>query len=73
MSRNVSFTRRLLAKMYFPKKSDENAVRSLRRWIRNCKELDRALNRGCGAFNGRKELTVREVKLIFDYLGEPGE
>lgn len=68
---NVSYTRRSLAKLFFPEKSDENAVRSLRRWIRNCKELDLALNRGCRAFDRRKDLTIREVKLIFEYLGEP--
>lgn len=73
MTKNVSYTRQSLAKMFFPEKNDENAVRSLRRWIKRCKELDFALNRGRKAFDYRKDLTIREVKLIFEYLGEPGE
>lgn len=71
MTSNVSYTRQSLAKMFFPEKSDRNARRSLYAWIKKCRPLDEALNRGCGAFDHRRDLTIREVKLIFDYLGNP--
>lgn len=64
-------TRRELALLYFPDSTPEVAVRRLHDWIKRCSELDRALNKGCRAFDRRKQITVRERLLITEYLGEP--
>ena len=60
-----------LAQEYFPDKTPEEAVRSLRRWINGCPELRAALTAGRHKFDRCRDLTVRQVKLIKKYLGEP--
>ena len=66
-------SRQDLALRYFPDSTPAVAVRRLRAWIKRCKELDDALNKGGRAFDRRRLITVREEQLIMDYLGEPGE
>ncbi len=66
-------TRRALATAYFPHTAPDEAVRRLRRWIRRCKPLYNRLTQGGSSFDRRKLFTVREVRLIMEYLGEPGE
>lgn len=68
---NVSYTRRSLAQSYFPELEPEHAVRRLTCWIRKCKPLYEELTRDGQSFDNRKFLTVREAKLIMEYLGEP--
>ena len=61
-----------IAREYFPHAStNENAVRNLRRAIRRCPDLDRALSKGSQNYWYSKTLTVRQVRLIYEYLGEP--
>lgn len=62
-----------LALAYFPDSSPRAAVRRLRAWIHGCPELNDRLTAGGKKFDGRQHLTIREVKLIEQYLGTPGE
>lgn len=64
-------TRRELALQYFPDAGPDRAVRRLTAWIHGCDELYSQLTAGGRAFDRRRHLTVREVKLIYHYLGEP--
>ncbi len=73
MNMELPCTRRALARAYFPDTDPVEAVRRLRRWIQRCTPLYRELTAGGTPFDGRKLLTVREVRLIMEYLGEPGE
>ena len=63
--------RRDLALQYFPDKTPVEAVRSLRRWISNCPELVAALNNTSLLHKKKKNLTIRQVRLIMEYLGNP--
>ena len=60
-----------LALEYFPDSSPRAARRRLTDWIHNCTELYALLTKDCRKFDGRQELTIREVRLIKEYLGEP--
>ena len=62
--------RRTLAMQYFPDRDPVEAVRSLRRMIVNCPQLVAALD-ALGEHWKKKQLTVRQVRLIKDYLGDP--
>ncbi len=64
-------TRRALAAAYFPDTDPESAVRRLGHWIRRCRPLYRQLTKDGTPFDKRRLLTVREVRLIIKYLGEP--
>lgn len=59
-----------LALEYFPDSSPSVARRRLTKWIHNCTELYEQLTKDCRKFDGRQELTIREVRLIKYYLGE---
>lgn len=63
--------RRDLALQYFPDKEPKEAVRSLHRWIINCPDLVHALAAADRQFQRRRELTVRQVRTILFYLGDP--
>lgn len=63
--------RRDLALMYFPDKSPVEAVRSLRRWIENCPSLVAALDNISPSHRKKQDLTIRQVHLIMEYLGDP--
>ena len=63
--------RRDLALMYFPGKEPRAAVNKLLRWISNCPQLMQALGEYDTSFKKKKDLTVRQVRIIMEYLGEP--
>lgn len=63
--------RRDLALQYFPDKTPVEAVRTLRRWIDNCPQLTEELRKLNPNFKCQKDLTIRQVRLIMDYLGDP--
>lgn len=63
--------RRDLAIMYFPDKSPVEAVRSLRRWIDHCPALVAALDDTGLPHKKKQNLTVRQVRLIMEYIGDP--
>lgn len=67
----ASYTRRILAKMYFPECETQNAVRRLTSEIKRCTELYEELTKNGKSFDHRQILTIREVKLIKDFLGDP--
>ena len=60
-----------LAKMYFPERSDKGAVRGLHDWIKNCPDLETALQALGLPYFYTKNLTVGQVRLIMQYLGDP--
>lgn len=66
-----SYTRRSLALMYFPQSAPRKAVRRLTEWIKRCRPLHERLTEDGRQFDHRRNLTIREVRLIFEYLGEP--
>lgn len=71
-TRNIScYTRRSLALMYFPYSAPRQAVRRLTEWIKRCRPLHERLTEDGRLFDHRRNLTIREVRLIFEYLGEP--
>ena len=63
--------RRDLAKKYFPEKSDKSAVWKLHNWIMNCPDLVAALEALGLPYKNRRELTIRQVRIIMEYLGDP--
>ncbi len=69
--KTVTYTRRSLACLYFPDADPEQAVRRLTSWIHRCRPLYAELTRGGTPFDKRRNLTVREARLIMEYLGEP--
>lgn len=71
MIMKASYTRRILAMMYFPDCEPQNAVRRLTGEIKRCTELYELLNARGRNFDRKQILTIREVKLIEEFLGEP--
>lgn len=71
MKTRASYTRRMLAKMYFPECEPQNAVRRLTGEIKRCTELYEELTKNGKSFDNRQILTIREVLLIKEYLGDP--
>ena len=67
----LNYENRSLACQYFPDAEPEQAVRRLTSWIRRCRPLYAELTRGGTPFDKRRNLTVREARLIMEYLGEP--
>ena len=67
----IKVKRRDLATLYFPGKEPREAVRSLLGWIKNCPDLVAALNDLHIPYLYKKEFTVRQVRLIMEYLGDP--
>ncbi len=68
MRLNSSYTRRSLAMLYFPDCEPRNAVRRLTGIIMRCTDLYEQLTR-YSSFDKRQNLTIRETRLIVDYLG----
>ena len=67
MRLNSSYSRRSLAMLYFPDCEPRNAVRRLTGMIKRCTDLYEQLTR-CSLFDKRQNLTIRETRLIVDYL-----
>ena len=57
--------------MYFPDRKPREAVRSLLGWIKNCPDLVSALDALGMPYHKMRELSVKQVRLIMEYLGEP--
>ena len=57
--------------MYFPDRKPVEAVRSLRRWIDNCPDLVAALRELNIDYKNKRDLTIRQVRLIMYFLGDP--
>ena len=64
------YTKRELAMLYFPKLPPKTATNKLARWIRNSEELSRLLAEA-GYNPANKFFTVRQLRIIYDFLGEP--
>ncbi len=71
MKLKATYTRRILAMMYFPDCEPANAVRRLTSEIKRCVELYELLTTKGKRFDKKQILTIREVKLIEEFLGEP--
>ena len=71
MKLKAIYTRRILAMMYFPDCEPANAVRRLTSEIKRCVELYELLTSKGKRFDKKQILTIREVKLIEEFLGEP--
>ena len=70
MRLNSSYTRRSLAMLYFSDCEPRNAVRRMKGMMKRCTDLYEQLTR-CSSFDKRQNLTIRETRLIVDYLGLP--
>lgn len=70
MKLKAIYTRRILAMMYFPDCEPANAVRRLTSEIKRCVELYELLTTKGKRFDKKQILTIREVKLIEEFLGE---
>ena len=57
--------------MYFPERKPRQAVKSLLQWIKLCPSLVAALDALELPYHKTRELTVRQVRLIKEYLGDP--
>lgn len=71
MKLKATYTRRILAMMYFSDCEPANAVRRLTSEIKRCVELYELLTTKGKRFDKKQILTIREVKLIEEFLGEP--
>ena len=75
MTKETSFKVRPMSKMelamlYAPTLTPQGAVNRLMEWIRHNPELTESLLR-TGYRKSQKLLTSLQVRIIFDYLGEP--
>lgn len=61
-----------LAQMYFPDVSVRVSVNKLRRWMRKCRPLMNEIL-STDFHPNAKAFSVREVRLIVYYMGEPGD
>ena len=64
-------TRRMIARELYPDGSVRNAVRQLHADIIRCKELHKKLLAQKPNFDGMRNLTYRELRRIWEYLGDP--
>lgn len=63
--------RRDLATLYFPDRKPRETVRSLLGWIKKCPDLVSALDELGMPYRKMRELSVKQVRLIKEYLGDP--
>lgn len=64
------YTKRELAKLYFPEAAPHTAVNHLMRWISRCEPLRQALNE-TGYQDRNRLFTPKQTGLICRFLGEP--
>lgn len=64
------YSKRELAMLYFPGVTPKAATNRLAGWIKRSEELSRQLAEA-GYKPANKLFTVRQLKIIFAYLGEP--
>ncbi|MBE6286724.1 MAG: DUF4248 domain-containing protein [Mediterranea massiliensis] len=65
-----SYTKSELGLLYAPHLDQPGAVSRLMRWIKRCAPLYEALQ-DSGYEPQQKRFTLKQVELIFTYLGEP--
>ncbi|MGL5787533.1 MAG: DUF4248 domain-containing protein [Bacteroidales bacterium] len=68
--KSLFLSKRALAQCYFPNILPESAVRCLDRWIHKCTDLSGELQR-VGYAKRQRNISHRQLELIFKYLGEP--
>ena len=68
---NRTYTKKELSLMYFPESMPRTAVNHLMSWIRRCRPLWDELQE-MGYEKTCKSFTPKQVKAIFDNLGDPG-
>ncbi|EJW99237.1 hypothetical protein EVA_12655 [gut metagenome] len=66
---NIS-SKKEIARLYFPGLDDHQACNGLRRWIKQCVELESKLIQ-TGYVPKQRSFTPRQLELIFEYLGDP--
>ena len=71
MRRRETYTKGSLARLYYPGVERKSANRRLMRDISRCGELSERLLLLDPGFRMRKSLTIKMVRLIMEYLGEP--
>ncbi|MBO5426998.1 MAG: DUF4248 domain-containing protein [Prevotella sp.] len=64
------YSKRELAMLYFPKATPKVATNRLARWINRSEELCQLLAEA-GYRPANKLFTVRQLRILFAYLGEP--
>ena len=64
------YTKRELAMLYFPNSSPKVATNHLAAWIRRTTDLRRQLSEA-GYKPSAKMFTVRQLTIIYNFLGEP--
>lgn len=65
-----AYTKKELALRYFPDSNPRTAVNHLMAWIYRCSQLWEQLE-ATGYLKSSKAFTPRQVRLIFEFLGEP--
>jgi len=65
-------TKKELAFRYSPETSYSAAISRLQRWINGDPELLQSLH-AAGYIESQRVLTPRQVAIIYDFLGTPGE
>ena len=73
MKRRDCYSKGSLARLYYPDIQWKSANRHLMRDIWRCGELAEQLVRLDPGFRRRRSLTIRMVRLIMEYLGDPEE
>lgn len=64
------YSKRELAMLYFPGSNPRTATNRLARWIKRSDELRRRLAEA-GYLPANRLLTVRQLRILFEHLGEP--
>lgn len=64
------YSKRAIARLYFPDAKPRSAEKHLMIWIKQCKGLMELLQAE-GYKNCNKLFTPRQKELIFEYLGDP--
>ena len=62
--------KRTLALRYFPHSTPTAALRRMERWMNQAHGLQEAL-RATGYRRRNRALTPRQLRIVYDYLGEP--
>ena len=62
--------KRTLALRYFPHSTPAAALRRMERWMNQAHGLQEAL-RATGYRRRNRTLTPRQLRIVYDYLGEP--
>jgi len=72
MNVNKTYSHKEIASVYFPELSPQSASRRLSYWIDRDEELFTQLKR-TGYLKRQRFFTPRQIELLFEHLGKPGE